>query len=543
MALKICIAAALAIPAALLAQPGISQNGVMNEASQIPPTLAGGALAQGALINVLGVRLASAGSSEARLIQGSASVQLTVLRAAPRKLELLVPATAPLGSATLVITVDGRSSRPFPVEIVASNPGLFSLNQQGWGPGQIENIDAAGKGSENSIANPARPGQFVAVTGTGMSQAKNMDVVVGNRHVNAVAKASGRREGEDELRFAIPADAPRGCWVPVYVMAAPRRASNIVTMAIASNSSTGAASKQSANQAGETRCDPRPVPIFAGKNTVTVVLSRIRTKAVVAGRPDAVNDDARIAVRAASQTPVLSRRNLVPPPGTCRSYASSYDADEDPTTSLASLIVPEGRVVPEGRGLDIGAKLVLSSGSQTREIEELETPGDYQARLGQSGFTRRRGIPPPFLQPGQFVLRAPGGTGAGPFTTTATVPPPFEWIDRDRMVSVDRSRGLTVHWRNTAANALMIIAVKNVDQLTTAIGACLCTARAAGGQFTIPAEILANIPVSRGYPGERRDELLVGALVSTPIPPGDLARVGAGVVFSAYGEKRFVDFK
>jgi uncharacterized protein (TIGR03437 family) len=535
---KICITAALAIPAALLGQPGISQNGVVNEASQIPPTLAGGALARGALVNVFGVRLTSNGRSEARLVQGTTSVPLAVLQAAPRTLELRVPVTAPLGSATLVITVDGRSSRPFPVEIAASNPGLFSLNQQGWGDGRIENLDSAGKRTGNSIANPARPGQFVVVAGTGMSQARNIDLVVGARHVNGVTRAPGRREGEDELRFAVPADAPQGCWVPVYVIAAPGRASNIVTMSIASNSSSGATSKQSAKPSGDARCDPRPVPMFAGKNTVIVVLSRVRTKSLRADRPDTVSDEARIAMRAASQTPAFSRNSPVPPPGTCRSYTSSYDSDEEPSSALSSLIVPEGS------GLDGGARLVLSRGAQTRDIDELaERSGEYRARLGLSGLERRQGIPPPFLQPGEFVLRSPGGNGAGPFTTTATIPPPFEWIDRDQITTVDRSRGLTVHWRNSGSTALMIVAAKNVDQLTTAIGACVCTARAGAGQFTIPPEILANMPISRGAPGERRDELVVGALVSRPIPPADLARVGAGVVFSAYGEKRFVDFK
>lgn len=436
-----------------------------------------------------------------------------------------------------MITVNGRSSRPFPVEIAASNPGLFSLNQLGWGEGRIENLDSTGKRTTNSIANPARPGQFVVVAGTGMSQARNIDVVVGARHVNG-GKAPGRREGEDELRFTVPADVPQGCWVPVYVMAAPGRASNIVTMSIASSSSGRATSNQPANQSGGVRCDPRPVPMFTGKNTVTVVLSRMRTKSLRADRPDTVNDEARIATRVASEKPVFSRNSPVPPPGTCRSYTSSYDGDEEPSTALSSLIVPEGS------GLDVGATLVLSRGAQTREIDEMvEQSGEYRARLGLSGFGRRQGIQPPFLQPGEFVLRAPGGGGAGAFTTTVTIPPPFEWIDRDRITTVDRSRGLTVHWRNGGSNALMVVAVKNVDQLTTAIGACLCTARASAGQFTIPAEILANIPISRGAPGERRDEVLLGALVSKPIPPGDLVRIGAGTVFSAYGNKRFVDFK
>jgi hypothetical protein len=278
--------------------------------------------------------------------------------------------------------------------------------------------------------------------------------------------------------------------------------------------------------------------MLTGKSTVTVMLSRIRTKSLRPERRDSVSDEARIAVRAASGTPVFSRSNLVPPPGTCRSYTSSYDADEEPTNSLSSLLVPEGR------GLDVGAKLVLSRGSQTREIEEvMGRSGDYRTRLGLSGFVARKGIPPPFLEPGQFMLRAPGGSGGGPFTTLATIPPPFEWIDRGRITTVDRDRGLTVHWRNAASDALIIIAAKNVDQLTTAIGACLCTARATAGQFTIPPEILANIPISLGAPGERPEQLAVGALVSKPIAAKDLDGLGAGVIFSLYGDERIVDFK
>ena len=141
--------------------PAIAQNGVVNQASQIVPALPGGALAQGALIDIRGVRLASAdGKTTVTLAHGSTFVPVSVLSASLTRIEGLVPPDAPLGLATLVVTVDRHNSAPFPVEIVASNPGIYSLNGQGWGPGDIR---------ENSQQNPAHPGQRVvaAVTGLG----------------------------------------------------------------------------------------------------------------------------------------------------------------------------------------------------------------------------------------------------------------------------------------------------------------------------------------------------------------------------------------
>src|SRR6202035_4964787 len=54
---RIMIAAVFAVM--LMWQPGIGQNGVVNAASQIPPTLPGGTSARGALFTIHGVRLTS----------------------------------------------------------------------------------------------------------------------------------------------------------------------------------------------------------------------------------------------------------------------------------------------------------------------------------------------------------------------------------------------------------------------------------------------------------------------------------------------------
>ncbi len=148
-----------ALVPSLCAQPGIGQNGVVNRASQIPPTLPGGAIARGALFTIYGVRLGSPGNTTVALRQGKNSTPIDLLEVQARQVQALMPKSAPLGAALLELTADGKRSKPFPIEVAAFNPGIFSRNAQGWGPGRIDNISRTGARSANSTSNPARPGR------------------------------------------------------------------------------------------------------------------------------------------------------------------------------------------------------------------------------------------------------------------------------------------------------------------------------------------------------------------------------------------------
>src|SRR5581483_9124726 len=142
----------------LYAQPGIQQNGIVNLASQIPPTLEGGAIARGALFTIYGVRLGTSGHTSAVITKGGVSEPIEILSAQPRRIGARMPMKAPLGPGVVVVTVDGKASKAFPLEIAASNPGLFSRNLEGWGPGRIQNVDARGVRTENTRTNPAHRG-------------------------------------------------------------------------------------------------------------------------------------------------------------------------------------------------------------------------------------------------------------------------------------------------------------------------------------------------------------------------------------------------
>src|SRR5580693_6037679 len=97
----------------LLFQPGIGQNGVVNAASQIPPTLPGGAIARGASFNIYGVRLTSAAGTTITLTRPGLTLPVKIKGQQSKKLEALMPPSAPLGQSSLIVTVDGRASKPF----------------------------------------------------------------------------------------------------------------------------------------------------------------------------------------------------------------------------------------------------------------------------------------------------------------------------------------------------------------------------------------------------------------------------------------------
>ncbi|SRR5579883_390640 len=514
MGLKNICMLLVAAAAIASAQPGIAQNGVANAASQIPPTLAGGSIARGALFTIRGVRLAATAPTSVVLRHDRSEVPVTVLKAEPRRIEALMPPQTPTGPGALIVTLNGLASRPFPVEIAASNPGIFSQNQEGWGPGQIENLGPAA--SLNTFTNPAHPGQRVRIATTGMGDLHQPVVVIGNRRVTGVVARSDRK-GEERITVEIPADAPLSCWVPLYLLAAPGRASNVVTIAISRSA----------------KCDPGPVPMDADRNLAIIALSRSRLKA---DGSDQVIDNGKIVVKRAGQRVALARNDLVPPPGTCTAATGSYQGD-DLTVSLSTL------GLPRGEGLDAGASLTLSAGGQTRSLEAAPgRPGSYQAKIGMSGVDLRRQPLALILNPGQILVSAPGGVDVGPFSTSLSIAPPFIWTNRDQLAAIDRNNGVTLRWEKTPPGQRMLILARNVDLITTAVGTCLCAVPPGAGQFSIPAELLANIPASIPARGERFDKLAIGSLAVKPLS-FHTKGLDKGFVFVLYDISRTVDYR
>jgi IPT/TIG domain len=82
----------------------------------------------------------------------------------------------------------------------------------------------------NTVSNAATFGQTLALSGTGLGDARAPAVSVGGRPAKIVA--SHTSTDGDEILFQIPTNTPEGCFVPVQVHGAGRLPSNTVTVAI-----------------------------------------------------------------------------------------------------------------------------------------------------------------------------------------------------------------------------------------------------------------------------------------------------------------------
>jgi uncharacterized protein (TIGR03437 family) len=165
------ISQALPFPVTAGSLPASSSAGIVNAASYQT------SVAPGSAISIFGSNLASGEAKAAGLplpkmlngasvlINGSAAPLFYV---SPGQVNAQVPFETPLGTASLVAQVDGRSSAPVQFQVVAAAPGVFSIfdtnhaiaqNYPGW--------------SLNSAQNPGAPGQYVTVYLTGVGRVDN----------------------------------------------------------------------------------------------------------------------------------------------------------------------------------------------------------------------------------------------------------------------------------------------------------------------------------------------------------------------------------
>ena len=460
----------LCLAGAAWGQPAIGQNGVANAASRIPGALAGGALARGALVEIRGVRFGAAPAAvrvEISTARGRLEVPALAIRG--RHLSFVLPETAAEGAASLRVHVGGESSAPVAVRIVASNPGIFSRNGLGWGPGAVENLAPGGARQPNDLAHPARPGQRLAVRITGRGGARAVAYHLGG--VRGVA-APGRvvAQGEEELILPVPAQAARGCFVPLWLEAAPGRASNVVTVAVADRGPC-----------------PAVIPPFTGE--------RLGVAAVARTRGDPPRDEALVAFAAKTADPVFAPLLMLPPPGTCTAYTGSFQSGAIVPQSISSSLIAD----LGGDGLDAGPELEIRRGEDRRALPRVPgAPGLYRRKLGV------------FLPPGEFAIAGPGGGGVGAFRWTLQAAPRLEWTNAAAAAAVDRSRDLELRWKPGAGIAVSL--AMNVDQESTASAMTFCVADAARGRLTIPRALLANLPASGDLPGIPYDQVFLASL-------------------------------
>ena len=239
-------------------------NNVLNAAS----FAAGQPAVAGSLSSVIGAGLATStvSASQVPLPTSLGGVSVTfngvpapLLYVSPAQINLQVPwnvfpAGMTLGTASMVVTSAGASSRAFSVAIGASAPGIFSL-QFGTGNAIAINPDGSLAGPEGSVGGfavkPASDGGVLVILATGLGAVDSAidngqsssdklrrttavpNVLIGSRPAQVLFSGlTPQFTGVYQINVTIPENADPGSIIPLQIQMGGTTSTDLVTIAI-----------------------------------------------------------------------------------------------------------------------------------------------------------------------------------------------------------------------------------------------------------------------------------------------------------------------
>jgi uncharacterized protein (TIGR03437 family) len=531
------------------AQPLLYYRGGVNAASFMPQGLPGGGIAQGSLFSLFGRRLGpttpagqlafplatTIGGASITVTQGSTTVHAIPLYVSQSQINAIMPSEAPLGWASVRVTVNGIASNPLPVRIVTDAFGIFTVSGAGIGPAVAQNYISPATQPVNSPTLSAAPGQVLTLWGTGLGPVTGGDnvapaagnlpttvaVFVGGQPATAISY-HGRAPccaGVDQIDFQVPANAPLGCWVPVYVQTSGSTVSNFATIAV---------------QKGGAPCsdpgNPFSAPIVSGGRAGAFVAVRATTREDLGtvAPVDVATDFQASSFYSQAPSPFPFNSGLsLPPFGTCTEYAVKGDLLNGDLLPLLS---------PTGTSLDAGDRVILT-GPNGSAPAALTTPSWLPQFLlgyfgGAIGSTTWSGALA--LNPGTYTLSSSGGRDVGPFQATWHVPSPISWTGRNSLVNVNRAQPLNISWSGGTSSDLVGIVGFGEDLPTNSSTMFVCLASPGATSFSIPPPVLANLPPTRQNPLQSKDVIYLVSVPGAAAVPVNPTGVNAAAALFTY---------
>ena len=534
------------------AQPYIAYRGVVNAASSTTPGLPSGGIARGSTFSTYGRRLGPAsspalsfplsttlGGVSITITQGTTTVNAIPTFVSAGQINAIMPSNAPLGLATMRVTFNNARSNVTPVRIVNASVGLFSASGAGTGPGIFQNYIAATQQPINALNVSATRGQVITLWGTGLGPvaADNVAPTPGNLPTSlelfvggiaAPVQYSGRSPccaGIDQIVFTVPADAPLGCWVPVYVKTERAVVSNFVTMAITNGSNS---------------CDEPNTSIAQtlahGGRSASFLAARfsIREDVGVPQPIDATTDvigGYMVEQKAGpfNFNPLLS----LPPAGTCTAYGINGN--------VAQRVPFLAGMLPTGRGLDPGV-LTISGAKGIKTVPSAPPFGIAMSYLG-SGLSSFQQLVNLFLDPGGFKVSGTGGPDIGGFSASIDMPQGLNWTNRDQLTTITRAQGATINWTGAASGNSVFISGVGIDVPTNSTGLFVCQAAPGASSFRVPPDILANIAPARARTNQSIGAIYIGQWPLASPVTFSASGLDAGALLAAQVSAKTVVFK
>jgi uncharacterized protein (TIGR03437 family) len=456
------------------------------------------AIAQGSIFVVVGSGLGpaavvTAGSfplsttlagTSAQVTVGGVTVSPIMLYSMATQVAMVMPSSTPVGSGVISITYNGQTSSSTPIQVSASNFGMFAQSQAGEGPAVITDINY----QPITLTHAANPSQILTIWGTGLGKISSDEKLpppvgnVGPKPVVWVGSQSaavsywGRSSnaGLDQINFEVPAGTS-GCYVSVAVQIGSS-ISNFGSLAVAPTGSVCSdpltlTSSQLSNAQN-------------GQNTNIASLALLRS--IVTTSTTTVTTDSGSATFLRYTPAQLSSSNF----GQAVSAGSCmvYPINGDPT------------VTDPAQPLGLGAGTVTIGGSNGTKTLGGSLKGYYSGSLasGSAGSAL-------YLDPGTgpHTFNGFGGVDVGDLLQEVNMPPTPTWTNQSSTSTVSASLGLTVSWTNATPGGYVKITGYSFLQDQTGkngSGASFTCTSSAGsngsGQFAIPSAVLLSMPLS-----------------------------------------------
>jgi hypothetical protein len=433
----------------------------------------GGALAPGALISIDGLRFIP-NRTIIEIVTPKRTWQAVVLESSAEHLLARMPEMTDRGKAMLYAVADSGRSAGTEIRLAPTAPGIYTLNGLGWG----------------AIAEkPFTQGASIELSSTGIGRiaARFIELYVAGRTVQL--SRSDTRNGKDRLTFHLPPGL-HGCTIPITLVAAGA-VSNTATIDIADDC---------AGEHGREQGEKASVVLM--RSDVILELSE--------GKPRPFLVD---AVRAGfDQWSVKGLQTLFavkPAPGGCVAWSGQINQEDLVLPALvqqAAGAARQGDPLLEGspdlRDLDVGPSITIRGPVGTHESKQsTQKPQVYTGVLG--GNPPLSSVPPtpPFLAPGEYAIRIPGGADVGPADIAVSIPEAGRWKSRDSTKLISRSLGMSFDWQATPGYGVLAV-IGNINRRQALAGFTVCQPTSGVSQFRVPSWALQNLPLTGRGPSD-----------------------------------------
>lgn len=563
-----CALAFLFAPLVIAQNPTVFSGGIVNVASYAVAGQPNGSIARGSVVVIFGTNMGptallqastyplptSLGGTSVKVTSGATALDAIMLYTSAGQVAAIVPSAMPVGPATLVVSIGGKSSAPAAFTVVANSFGIFAANQAGSGPGVITD----GASNVFGLTTAANPGQVVIIWGTGLGPVTGneaggalpgdmpgvpVEVYVGGQLATVNYRGrSGCCAGIDQISFTVP--AVFGCRVPV-TLKINTVISNYATMAIAP---TG--TRTCSDPGGPSASD---LQRFAanGASVARVTLNRNTTSLPFpAGLPGTTIDREDVATAtffkySAAQLGTARDPFNTPVVGSCTVYALSgvsastrtYGDSFLPGDPIAATSLDAGAsIAVSGPG---GAKTLLKSRDSIHPVGSPAYYSGYLTTLAQED----KGYVEPSVAVG---VSGPGGKDVGAFQASIAVPPVLTWSNASAISKITRASGQLITWTGGDPNGVVTINGTSLLGTGTNIAGSsfTCVAKVSDGQFTVPAAVLLALPVNASNSnivGYQYGRLAVGT--SSTLKGFTATGVDFSSMFVTMAAEKLVDFQ